>query len=203
MNRYIYITAFALLTLLWGYANYQCEKAKKYQSLYKIAVANNKAYEADLSNNQDQVKAYQLTLEDLKMSNDSLTKELTKVQKERKIRDREVQAMAYQLSKASKVDTLVMKDTILVPNLRVDTTIADKWYRLDLSMEYPSTMIISPTFNSERYIIVNAKRETINKPSKIFFIRWFQKKHTVINVDIEEKNPYIDIEKQKFIKIIK
>lgn len=203
MKNYVYIIAFTIITFLYGYADYQYEKAKKYQALYEVAEANNKAYESDLACSQDEAKAYQLTLEDLKMSNDSLVKELIKVQKDKKIKDKEVQSMAYQLSKASRVDTIRMKDTIFVSNLRMDTTITDKWYTLSMSMEYPSTVTVNPTFSSERYIIVNAKRETINKPSKIFFIRWFQKKHTVINVDVEEKNPYINIDKQKFIKVIK
>ncbi len=203
MKNYVYIIAFTIITFLYGYADYQYKKAKKYQALYEVAEANNKAYESDLACSQDKAKAYQLTLKDLKTSNDSLVKELIRVQKDKKIKDKEVQSMAYQLSKASRVDTIRMKDTIFVSNLRMDTTITDKWYTLSMSMEYPSTVTVNPTFSSERYIIVNAKRETINKPSKIFFIRWFQKKHTVINVDVEEKNPYINIDKQKFIKVIK
>lgn len=203
MKNYVYIIAFTIITFLYGYADYQYEKAKKYQALYEVAEANNKAYESDLACSQDKARAYQLTLKDLKMSNDSLVKELIKVQKDRKIKDKEVQSMAYQLSKASRVDTIRMKDTIFVSNLRMDTTITDKWYTLSMSMEYPSTVTVKPTFISERYIIVNAKRETINKPSKIFFIRWFQKKQTIVNVDTEEKNPCVNIDKQKFIKVIK
>jgi hypothetical protein len=95
-----------------------------------------------------------------------------------------------------------MKDTIFVENFKMDTTLVDKWYKLDMSMSYPSTISVAPTFNSERYIIVNTRKEIIGKPSKIFFIRWFQKKHRILEVNVEEKNPYIKVKQQKFIKVL-
>jgi len=203
MKKYIYGAILALFLALVGYCQYEHHQAVKYQELYSVAAANNKAYESDLAANSEQAKMYQLTVDQLHSSNDSLIQELLQVQKERKIKDSKIEALAYQLSKATRRDTLRLKDTIFVDSVNIDTLISDKWYSLDLSLQYPSTIAVSPTFKSERYVIINAKRETINKPSKIFFIRWFQKKHTVIYVDVEEKNPYITIDKQKFIKIVK
>ena len=187
---------------MFDYAYYQHKQAVKYQALYEVAFSNNKAYESDLAKNAEKVRVYQLTLQDLETSNDSLVQELIKVQKERKIKDSELQAMAYQLSKATRRDTITMKDTIFVENFKMDTTLVDKWYKLDMSMRYPSTISVAPTFNSERYIIVNTRKEIIGKPSKIFFIRWFQKKHRILEVNVEEKNPYIEVEQQKFIKVL-
>lgn len=202
MTKYIYGFIFALILGVSGYAYYQHEQAVKYQALYEVAFSNNKAYESDLAKNTEKVRVYQLTLQDLETSNDSLVQELIKVQKERKIKDSELQAMAYQLSKATRRDTITMKDTIFVENFKMDTTLVDKWYKLDMSMRYPSTISVAPTFNSERYIIVNTRKEIIGKPSKIFFIRWFQKKHRILEVNVEEKNPYIEVEQQKFIKVL-
>lgn len=202
MTKYIYSFIFALILGVFGYAYYQYKQAVKYQALYEIAFSNNKAYENDLAKNAEKVRVYQLTLQDLETSNDSLVQELIKVQKERKIKDSELQAMAYQLSKATRRDTITMKDTIFVENFKMDTTLVDKWYKLDMSMRYPSTISVAPTFNSERYIIVNTRKEIIGKPSKIFFIRWFQRKHRILEVNVEEKNPYIEVEQQKFIKVL-
>lgn len=202
MTKYIYSFIFALILGVFGYAYYQYKQAVKYQALYEIAFSNNKAYENDLAKNAEKVRVYQLTLQDLETSNDSLVQELIKVQKERKIKDSELQAMAYQLSKATRRDTITMKDTIFVDNFKMDTTLVDKWYKLDMSMRYPSTISVAPTFNSERYIIVNTKKEIIGKPSKIFFIRWFQRKRRILEVNVEEKNPYIEVEQQKFIKVL-
>ena len=202
MTKYIYGFIFALILGVFDYAYYQHKQAVKYQALYEVAFSNNKAYESDLAKNAEKVRVYQLTLQDLETSNDSLVQELIKVQKERKIKDSELQAMAYQLSKATRRDTITMKDTIFVENFKMDTTLVDKWYKLDMSMRYPSTISVAPTFNSERYIIVNTRKEIIGKPSKIFFIRWFQKKHRILEVNVEEKNPYIEVEQQKFIKVL-
>ena len=202
MTKYIYGFIFALILGVFGYAYYQHKQVVKYQALYEVAFSNNKAYESDLAKNAEKVRVYQLTLQDLETSNDSLVQELIKVQKERKIKDSELQAMAYQLSKATRRDTITMKDTIFVENFKMDTTLVDKWYKLDMSMRYPSTISVAPTFNSERYIIVNTRKEIIGKPSKIFFIRWFQKKHRILEVNVEEKNPYIEVEQQKFIKVL-
>jgi hypothetical protein len=53
------------------------------------------------------------------------------------------------------------------------------------------------------YVVINNKKEYNKKPSKIFFIRWFQKKHLVTEVNVEERNPYIKSKENKFIKINK
>ena len=72
-----------------------------------------------------------------------------------------------------------------------------------MSLRYPATFVVTPTFNSERYVLISTKKVYNNKPSKVFFIRWFQKKHIEVSVDIKEKNPYITINKQKYVEVIK
>lgn len=202
MKKYIYGAILALIISLASWGWYEHKQAQKYTQLYEVASANNKAYESDIAYNSRVARAYQMSIDDLKESNDSLVRELLQVKKERKIKDSQVQQMSYQKSEATRTDTVNLRDTIFVPRVDIDTTLVDQWYRLDLSLKYPSTIAVTPTFESERYVIVSAKRETINKPSKIFFIRWFQKKHTVITVDVEEKNPHITIQQQKFIKVL-
>ena len=56
---------------------------------------------------------------------------------------------------------------------------------------------------SERYVIVDYKKETINPPKKCAIVRWFQKKHKIIEVEVVEKNPYIENKQQRFIEIVK
>jgi hypothetical protein len=111
--------------------------------------------------------------------------------------------LQYQLSTASRTDTIQVPDTIFIPEVNIDTLVGDKWYNLRLQLNYPSTIVASPTFNSEKFVIINSKKEYNKTPSKIFFIKWFQKKHNVIEVNVEEKNPYIETKQQKFIKILK
>ena len=201
MKKYVFIVVLVigLISLCW----YEYSQLSEYKELYSTAVSNIKAYESDLINTQNTARVYQNTIAELKQSSDSLTQELLKVKKDRNIKDGQVESMYYQLSKVTKTDTVKFEVPIFRDSVSIDTTIQDKWYQLDLKLKTPSTLVVEPMFNSERYVIISSKRETINPPSKIFFIRWFQKKHTVITVDVEEKNPYIDIDKQKFIKIVK
>ena len=51
--------------------------------------------------------------------------------------------------------------------------------------------------------MVNKKKETINPPKKFFLFRWFQRKHTILEVNMVEKNPYIENKNNRFIEIIK
>ena len=111
--------------------------------------------------------------------------------------------MQYLLSEATKKDTIVFRDTLFrKPTLDIDTIIGDKWYSIRLGLKYPNLITINPTFISEKYIIVNKKKETINPPKKFFLFRWFQKKHLVMEVHIKEKNPYIKEIDNKFVEII-
>ena len=92
---------------------------------------------------------------------------------------------------------------MFVKDVAIDTIIGDNWYNLNLKLKYPSTIMVSPTFVSEQYVIINNAKVYNKKPSKIFFIRWFQKKHNIVEVNIKEKNPYIKNKESKFIKVLK
>lgn len=46
-------------------------------------------------------------------------------------------------------------------------------------------------------------RVTIDPPKKFFLCRWFQKKHTVVEVNVIQDNPYCTNRNEKFVKIIK
>lgn len=182
---------------------HQCNETNKYKKLYSKELQNVEAYRVDNSNLQGSVRQYQMTMNDLRISQDSLDKKLLTIIDELKLKDKQIEYLEYQSAIIHKVDTIQLSDTIFLPNVDIDTIIKDAWYKLELGLHYPAEINISPTFNSEKYIVVNSKKE-YNKPkSKFFFIRWFQKKHQVIEVNIEEKSPYITNKKQKFIKILK
>lgn len=196
--KYIYIILI-LSALLGGiYVNYK--QALLYKSKYEIAQSNIKAYELT---DKNKAILFQTSLQELQHSNDSLTQELLRVVDQHKIKRKTINSLSYQTSTITKHDTIVFKDTVFKYNVAIDTTLQDSWSRISLSLRYPNSIKITPTFKSERYIIAYSKKETIKPPSKIFFIRWFQKKHTVVYVDVEEKNPYINIDKHKYIKIIR
>ena len=203
MKKYLYIILFSVVLTIVGLLQYQRSEIQKYKELYNKELQNVEAYRASNSGLEGEIREYKMTMDDLRSSKDSIDKKLAKMVDELKIKDKRIEYLQYQTSQASKTDTVKLSDTIFVNNLKVDTLMGDQWYRLRLQLSYPSTVVITPTFNSEKYVIINTKKEYNKTPSKIFFIRWFQKKHTVVEVNVEEKSPYIVNKENKFIKILK
>lgn len=168
-----------------------------------IFASNQKAYIQENNGLKDQNQVFQFTIQQLSYYNDSLLVEMNKVREELKIKDREVKSLSYLLSTASKVDSIFVRDTIFKNNVSIDTLIGDNWYQLRLGLKYPNRIIVNPSFVSEKYIITHYNKETINPPKKFFLWRLFQRKHKVVEVNILEKNPYIENNKSRFIEIIK
>ena len=167
---------------------------------------NMNAYDVENSHLKDRILVYQFTVDQLNYLKDSILVEMNNVRKELNIKDDNIKRLEYIASTASKTDTIYIReiDTIFrEPDFYIDTIKQDKWYSLHLEMSYPNKVTVTPSFNSEKYIITHSRRETIKPPKKCAIGRWFQKKHNVLEVEIVEKNPYIINDKQKFIEIIK
>ena len=164
---------------------------------------NQKAFIAENSSLKNESRAFKFTIEQLNYYNDSILQKMNEVRKELKIKDDNLKQMQYLLSEATKKDTIVFRDTLFRESiLDIDTLIGDKWYNIRLGLKYPNLITTNPTFISEKYIIVNKKKETINPPKKFFLFRWFQRKHWVMEVNIKEKSPYIKEVNNKFVEII-
>lgn len=168
------------------------------------SILNEKAFMMENTTLKDKNRVFQLTVEQLEYSNDSLFTKMNEVREQLKVKDKDLKQMQYLLSEAQKKDTVVFRDTIFKdPLVRIDTLLGDKWYQLKLGLRYPSTIITEPKFISEKYVIVDYRKETICPPKKCFIARWFQKKHKVVEVEVVEKNPYIQNKQQRFVEIIK
>ena len=164
---------------------------------------NQKAFIAENSSLKNESRAFKFTIEQLNYYNDSILQKMNNVRKELKIKDKNIKQLQYLLSVSTKKDTVLFTDTIFRDkSLALDTVIGDKWYNIRLGLKYPNLIYTEPTFTSEKYIIVNKKKETINPPKKFFLFRWFQRKHWVMEVHIKEKNPYIKEIDNKFVEII-
>lgn len=172
------------------------------QKKYNTSVENVKAYNAQLGGLKDDNRVFKLTVEQLNYFNDSIVKKLNESRKELGIKDKHIQQLQYELLTASKTDTITMPDTIFVNNFKLDTIVGDKWVRTYLHMKYPSTIALKPEVTLERHTFINGKRETVNPPKKFFLFRWFQRKHTVVEVTTRELNPYVEEKIQKYIQII-
>lgn len=183
-----------------------CILYNKNQSLMgelSVLVSNQKASIAENSSLKDENRVFKFTVEQLNYYNDSVLQKMNDVRKELKIKDKNIKQLQYLLSVSTKKDTVLFTDTLFRDKeLALDTIIGDKWYNIRLGLKYPNLIYTEPTFTSEKYIIVNKKRETVNPPKKFFLFRWFQKKHWVMEVHIKEENPYIKETNNKFVEII-
>lgn len=205
IRKYIGLIMLAAIIVEAFFLNQALSKAKQMEENWKTAQANVKAYDELLSNSKHKNVALQLTTDQLISAKDSVIRELEQTRKQLKIKEKNVKAEQHIASSFSRVDTIKLAgDTIIKDRkLVVDTLIGDSWYNAKVSLKYPSTVIIQPTFKSEKNIIVYTKKETVNPPKKLWILRLFQKKHTILKVDVIEKNPYVSNEESRYVEIIK
>lgn len=186
-----------------------CQKNIKLNKELSISKTNEKAFLSENSTLKDNNKAFQFTIDQLNYFNDSLLQKMNEVRESLNIKDKDVKQIQYITSEIVKSDTVIFRDTLFRDTLfkerkvSIDTIIGNKWYQTKIELRYPNTIITIPKFISEKYIVVNYKKETINPPKKWWILRLFQKKHKVVEVHVVEKNPYITTKEQRFIEIIK
>ena len=200
----IYI-GFAVIIIALGISLFLVVKNKgEIEEKWKAAVENVKSYSEQFSSSEEKNRAFKLTVDQLKNSNDSIFEELNEARKELKVKDSKLKSLQYVSSSFSKADTIHLTDTIFRDSkVNVDTLLSDDWYSIRVGLKYPSTVAVKPEFRSVKSIIVSTKRETMNPPKRFFLFRWFQKKQTVLNVDVVEKNPYMQKQTDRYVEIIR
>ena len=166
------------------------------------ATTNIKAYELENLALKDNTIEFQYTIEQLNHSKDSLNQKINKLRKDLKIKDNDIQKLQYVLSENQKKDSIIVHDTLFIEKVKIDTTLSDDWSKLHLQLEFPNKVVTEYSFKNESLVTTYLKKETIKPPHKCIFVRWFQKKHKMIYVEVNEQNPYCEIKEQKFINII-
>ena len=170
------------------------------QTELRISNTNFKALEMENGDLKGKNLTYQLTVDQLNNSQDSLVTEMNKLRKKLKVKDKELKELAYLASIAQKKDTVYLPGEPIAQGVSIDTTIRDdKWYTLRLGLEYPNKVSINPSFVSEKYIVTYLRREVVN-PSGCWFIDLFRKRENILEVEVVETNPYITTQREKFIK---
>ena len=202
-NTKIFIGLLSVILLLGIALAITIKNNSSIEKEWKDAVENVKTYSEQYSSSENKNRALKLTIDQLNSSNDSIIQKLNNVRKELKVKDSKLQSLHYVSSSFAKTDTIILKDTLFKdPQMVVDTLVSDEWYSVRVGLKYPSTIAVSPMFKSEKNIIVSTKRETVKPAKKFFLLRWFQKKHTILNIDVVEKNPYVQNQDNRYIKII-
>ena len=166
------------------------------------ATTNIKAYELENLALKDNTIEFQYTIEQLNHSKDSLNQKINKLRKDLKIKDKDIQKLQYVLSENQKKDSIIIHDTLFTEKVKIDTTLSDDWSKVHLQLEFPNKVVTEYSFKNESLVTTYLKKETIKPPHKCIFVRWFQKKHKMIYVEVNEQNPYCEIKEQKFINII-
>lgn len=176
---------------------------KTNQSLKKeheVATANIKSL---LDDRDNEIIELQLSMDVLRNTKDSTIQNLLAQKDKLNIKNKELQTMVSMASQFHVHDTVPIHDTIFrEPDFTMDTCIKNEWRTTCVEMKYPNQVCVDATMKSQKEVFVTAKRETIEPPSKCFFIRWFQKKHTVTRVIINEENPYIENQENVYIRVI-
>ena len=155
-------------------------------------------------------KLYEFKLSQLKYINDSLMNAMDSVRKSLNIKDKNLKGLGYIKS------TVRIHDTVFVNRIRdgdktlsIDTVINKKWYQIEIDYkgsrcsECKDTLIVSPKVSSEKYVVISTSKEYVDAPKKWWLQRIFQKKEEVVDVKVEEMNPYIYSDHERFIKVIK
>lgn len=165
--------------------------------------SNVNAYELFNSELKDSVLVLNYTIDALNNSVDSINQKMNAVRKELRVKDKELESISRLVMTSSKKDTVTLRDTIFLKDMKIDTTLTDKnWYSLALSLEYPNKIAVHPEFNSDTYIVISSSKRIVGKPKACWIGRLFQKRHVVVEGRIVEKNPYIKVDEQRFIKIV-
>lgn len=186
-----------ILSIIGGVLIYFTNKSnKELKQNWSISENNYKA--SDRKN-----IAYELTIDQLKLSEDSLNTKLLDTSKKLGVKNSKINSLMIIIDSLNKIDTIKFRDTIFVANLKVDTIIGDKWIKKKLHLEYPNVIIIDEEIYSEKSIVWSNKRETINPPKKFFLCRWFQAKQTIVEIKIVDANPYFKTREFRYITVIK
>lgn len=199
----IWILIGVVFLLLISFLSIQYSAIQRYKEELNTQILNVKALTAQNEGLDNQTQVLQLSIDELEYSKDSLLKRIDILVGEGKLKDKNIRELQYQLSEASRQDTVVFRDTLFKdPLLQIDTLYGDEWYKVNLSLRYPSTIVVNPSFKSERLVTMGLERQTVKPPKKCWLARLFQRKHDVMIVEIQEKNPYIDIKEERYIKIV-
>ena len=181
----------------------QSAKIKKLNTELLVSTNNNKAYEAERDSLRDNAVQFQFTIDQLKYSKDSLVNRINEIRKQVKTKDKQITELQYFASVTQKRDSVVVHDTIFQKGVVLDTLLGDDWSQLAIRAEYPNILDVNYSFKNETLVVMHDSRVTVDPPKKCWLARLFQKKQTIVEIDVVQENPYCVNKEQKFIKIVK
>lgn len=200
MKKYIYLSIIIIIIGLITSLVFTISTNNRYREDIELYDNNFKALNLKCDSLNNEAIAYKFEVEQLEYINDSIINKLNESRKELKIKDQTIQQMYYILTESSIKDTVTFKDTVFRDNfVKIDTTLGDAWYSLDIKALTPTTIKYDISYTSELEMFAYKSKEYVGIPKKCFISRWFQKKQNVIRVEVKDNNPYAVIKNKKFI----
>lgn len=187
---------------LAGFSYFQYKQIQKLNAVLIVSENNNKAYEAEKDSLNNKIIAFKFTTDQLAYTKDSLVQKLNKMRKDLNIKDKQIKELQYFASENRKKDSIFVHDTIFQKNVVLDTLIGDKWASVELHAEYPNFLSVDYSFQNSTAIFTHTSRVTVDPPKKCWIGRLFQKKQTIVEIDVVQENPYCKNKQSKFIEII-
>ena len=193
-----------IMTLLGIGLGVSIHMNKKIKADYEQVLSNQTGYIRDLAAAKNDIHVYQLTIDDLRYMNDSISRKMTDLQEKLKLKDRQIKNLQYMSSQFVKADTITLSDTIFIDEtLCVDTVVGDQWMSTRIHLEWPAIVAVEPSVTSEKTVAIYTTKEYVGQPRKTWIGRLFQRKHKVTKVYIDESNPYINDQQNEFIDVVK
>lgn len=171
----------------------QDEELNKYDTNFKaLNLENDKLSKEALT--------YKFSVEQLEYINDSIIKDLNNTRRELGIKDNQIKQLQSIKTETVIRDSVFFRDTIFRDNvIKIDTTLRNKWYNANIKLEYPNKLGLIMTYKSDLNVFAYSSKEILGTPKKCWLGRMFQKKHNVIRVAVQDKNPYCEIKEKKFV----
>jgi hypothetical protein len=205
MSKYIIIGAIVLAVGggSFGYINY--ERYLDAKAAYSVEVNNSKAEAANTKIWEDRYGQehsrtiqFKESLDDFKSAKDSITLALVQLAKINKINIKSLQQVSHS---SFRVDTTILRH---VKAIQGDTTIDFSTKDLVNTFTYKGGIASSHVgIIDTESTFWSAHKETIAPPDKFFVWRWFQKKQTVVQVDVIHSNTLVKPTSAKFILLNK
>ncbi len=201
IKTYLIGIAFALAIAGASYGWLEHKAYVDKQAEYSVEVNNTKAQQAQTKIWEDRYGQehsrtiqFKESLDEFKTSKDSITMSLIQLAKINKINIKNLQ----QASRTTfTVDTTILRH---VKAIQGDTTIDFSDKDITNIFTYKEGVASSRVaLKDSASTFLTTHRETIDPPKKLFFLRWFQKKQTIIQAEVIHSNHLIKPTSQKFI----
>ena len=204
-NLKFYIIGILIATLVGlGVAiKLQSDKIKQLNTELLVSTNNNKAYEAERDSLRNNAIQFQFTIDQLKYSKDSLINRINEIRKQVNVKDKQIKELQYFASITQKTDSIFVHDTLFKEGAVLDTLLGDDWSQLAIHAEFPNVLNVDYSFKNETLVVMHDSRVTVDPPKKCWLARLFQKKQTIVEIDVVQENPYCVNKEQKFVKIVR